>query len=601
MNRPKFLLYPLGLLVLSTGIAWAGQTTLTTYYPSPTGYYNQLFAQNVGIGTTVPQPYRLSIKESVGLGSALNSTTNLLSLSNTNANANYLNFSQIRTASGSDWKTATTRIQEVTDVTNQGYMDFNPVNGNYGLAFGSRGTEYMRIANGGNVGIGTTNPSADLDVSGYLHVGGNPISTTTAQGAYLGWNALNGGTGETDFINNKGGGSSGGFAFMNTPPSGSPRSTLMTLNLDTGPAINTSYSEIEFYLNGETPANWCPPLGSAGCTGGMLFNASHSLVLHDPNGDLVLSPNDGGSPAIIFAAKNGGQPGGTIFFTNQAQTKTSWIALVPFSICGSSVCGGIDVIPNPNRSDIAFSLSNNGTLWTGNSIATRSGAYHNIVLDPYGSEIQMFSADPTADMWFYNPTASGKGEIQYQFDTSLNPGFHFLYNVNDRSGALPPPGGVDLMDLDRSGNLTVRGNLIVNGTITSGANKNIIVGVGGCFSGSLCASDQRLKQNIQALTGALSKLDGLRGVSFEWNHSATSVGLKEGQKNIGMIAQELQKVYPELVESSKHGDQEYLSIDYAKFTAVLLQSVKELKSQMNAMQDQINALQRKVKTPEKQK
>lgn len=42
----------------------------------------------------------------------------------------------------------------------------------------------------------------------------------------MAWNALTGGTGETDFINNQGGGS-GGFAFMNTPASGEPRTTLM--------------------------------------------------------------------------------------------------------------------------------------------------------------------------------------------------------------------------------------------------------------------------------------------------------------------------------------------------------------------------------------
>jgi hypothetical protein len=82
---------------------------------------------------------------------------------------------------------------------------------------------------GSNVGIGTTSPLAPLDVVGYLHVSGNSSPPTTEQGAYLGWNALTGGYGETDFINNQGGGP-GGFAFMNTPSSGSPQSTLMFLN-----------------------------------------------------------------------------------------------------------------------------------------------------------------------------------------------------------------------------------------------------------------------------------------------------------------------------------------------------------------------------------
>ena len=131
---------------------------------------------------------------------------------------------------------------------------------------------------------------------------------------------------------------------------------------------------------------------------------------------------------------------------------------------------------------------------------------------------------------------------------------------------------------------TVTGNLQVNGAITSS----------GCISTSAAScSDRRLKQNILPLTGTLSKLDQLRGVSFEWNHLATTLGLKEGQKSIGMIAQELQKVYPELVVATKSGHQEYLSIDYGKFTVVLLQSIKELKGQMNTMQDQINALQKR--------
>jgi hypothetical protein len=51
----------------------------------------------------------------------------------------------------------------------------------------------------------------------------------TSQGAYLGWNALTRATGETDFINNQGGGS-GGFAFMNTPSSGTPRTPLMVIS-----------------------------------------------------------------------------------------------------------------------------------------------------------------------------------------------------------------------------------------------------------------------------------------------------------------------------------------------------------------------------------
>jgi len=71
---------------------------------------------------------------------------------------------------------------------------------------------------GGNVGIGTSTPGAPLDVTGLIHISGDQINTLSAgQGTYLGaWNNLTGGTGETDFINQQGGGTTGGFAFYNS-------------------------------------------------------------------------------------------------------------------------------------------------------------------------------------------------------------------------------------------------------------------------------------------------------------------------------------------------------------------------------------------------
>jgi cytoskeletal protein CcmA (bactofilin family) len=83
-----------------------------------------------------------------------------------------------------------------------------------------------------------------------------------------------------------------------------------------------------------------------------------------------------------------------------------------------------------------------------------------------------------------------------------------------------------------------------------------------------CASDLRLKKNIVPLDHTMEKLDLIRGVYHDW------IDERQVDRQIGVIAQEIQAVYPELVQEGADG---FLSVNYPKLTAVLLQSVKELK------------------------
>ena len=94
----------------------------------------------------------------------------------------------------------------------------------------------------------------------------------------------------------------------------------------------------------------------------------------------------------------------------------------------------------------------------------------------------------------------------------------------------------------------------------------------------MAASDARLKSNIVSLEGALGKIDGIRGVYHNWVDPS-----QPQERQIGLIAQELQAVYPELVMEGGNG---YLSVNYPKLTAVLLQSVKELKARVLALMKQ---------------
>jgi hypothetical protein len=78
------------------------------------------------------------------------------------------------------------------------------------------------------------------------------------------------------------------------------------------------------------------------------------------------------------------------------------------------------------------------------------------------------------------------------------------------------------------------------------------------------SSDENLKKDINTIENALEKVKQLRGVEFIWKEN--------NQKSVGLIAQELQKVFPELVYEDKNG----LSINYSGLIGVLVEAIKEL-------------------------
>jgi hypothetical protein len=113
---------------------------------------------NVGFGVTLPPP----------VGSALTVAQFLYS----NGNTSRFRIKATRNATGSDWTTASTKLLQVIDSTEMGYVEFNPNGANYGMAFGQGGSEWARFLSTGNFGIGTTNPTEKLQVQGNISING---------------------------------------------------------------------------------------------------------------------------------------------------------------------------------------------------------------------------------------------------------------------------------------------------------------------------------------------------------------------------------------------------------------------------------------------
>ena len=86
----------------------------------------------------------------------------------TGGNKSYLRIKATRNTAGTDWTNASTKLLNVTDSSEQGYIEFNPDGAQNGIAFGYSQVEYLRLLQGGNFGIGFTNPSAKLGVNGNI-------------------------------------------------------------------------------------------------------------------------------------------------------------------------------------------------------------------------------------------------------------------------------------------------------------------------------------------------------------------------------------------------------------------------------------------------
>ena len=108
------------------------------------------------------------------------------------------------------------------------------------------------------------------------------------------------------------------------------------------------------------------------------------------------------------------------------------------------------------------------------------------------------------------------------------------------------------------------------------------------YSGSLQnTSDCRLKNVIGSLTDCLENVNKLNPVKYTRIDKVSN--FRENRIEIGLLAQEVHSVYPELVEISKKG---FYSIDYSRISAVLIQCVKDLSKTVEELKEEIKILKK---------
>jgi hypothetical protein len=106
-------------------------------------------------------------------------------------------------------------------------------------------------------------------------------------------------------------------------------------------------------------------------------------------------------------------------------------------------------------------------------------------------------------------------------------------------------------------------------------------------AGASTWSDARFKTNISPINDALSGICNLRGVTYDWDETNSSTLNFPKGRQIGVIAQEVEKIFPELVITGNDG---YKSVSYEKMSAVFIEGFKLQQKQIERQQKEIEEL-----------
>ena len=191
--------------------------------------------------------------------------------------------------------------------------------------------------------------------------------------------------------------------------------------------------------------------------------------------------------------------------------------------------------------------------------------YQGLVRDHVDGNFKLFTAyqvsnKPSTTITFANTTAANLvlGEVHGTKGIFSSTTASSSYTT----GALQVAGGVGV-----SGAMYVQGNFYSGGDVTA-----------------WYSSDSRLKENVAPIAGALDKIAKIGGYTFDWNAEGQAQNPDRNVHDVGVLAQEIQAVQPEVVVERDNG---YLAVNYEKLVPLLIQGIKELQEEVKALRAKI--------------
>lgn len=233
---------------------------------------------------------------------------------------------------------------------------------------------------------------------------------------------------------------------------------------------------------------------------------------------------------------------------------------------------------------------NSNTIFNGANNYFTTGLKSANVITSVGDIVALAGIDTTDYVKFVGTTS---GYTTLKANTAAGSTTFTLPAADGASG--------DIMFTDGAGRLGFKapfsGNNTTDFTIRDITARSIGVGTAAAgVSGDIRAagnitayysSDQRLKENVTNISNALTKLQSINGVEFDWTDAYISQhggfdGTFMRKHDVGVIAQEIEAVMPEVVMQRSDG---YKAVKYEKIIALLIEAIKELKAEVDSLKN----------------
>lgn len=269
---------------------------------------------------------------------------------------------------------------------------------------------------------------------------------------------------------------------------------------------------------------------------------------------------------------------------------------------GVSANGNLRLGPSSGSHVLDFGLSSTSTYaWVQARYKAAYGTTYNLVFNPIGGNVGIGTTSPSTTLTVGNAAGTIAGDLTLNPSTTLYEGGQITIKkslvgstadwIIDQYGTSSANARLRIFNTSELNGLIIKENGFIgignsDPTVRLQVNGDIIAN---SIAGS---SDIRYKINIRPVENALDKVKSLRGVYFNWDQKAFPNKEFTDKTEIGFIAQEVEKVLPEVVTKDKTPE-EYRSVKYDKVVALLVEAIKEQQKQIDSLTIKVNKLSKK--------